>query len=91
MVDPKKASRYGYMGPEFKAMFEVGVIVCSRYLRKCSLPMFYRPVETLMNHWMTTLNSKELTETYWSVENNKKAIVSDEFRLRQNYRKVPQF
>ena len=28
-----KASRYGYMGPEFKAMYDVGVIICSRYLR----------------------------------------------------------
>lgn len=37
---------------------------------------------------MATLESSALTETYWSVENNKKAILSDEFRLRQNYRKV---
>jgi len=58
-----EASRYGYMGPEFKAMYDVGVIICSRYL------------------------SPALTETYWSVENNKKAILSDEFRLRQGYRK----
>ena len=42
-------------------------------------------------HWMTTLDSKELTETYLSIKNNKRAIVSDEFRLRQNYRKVPRF
>ena len=37
---------------------------------------------------MATLESPALTETYWSVENNKKAILSDEFRLRQGYRKV---
>ena len=52
------------MGPEFKAMYHVGIIICSRYL------------------------TPALTETYWSVENNKKAILSDEFRLRQGYRKV---
>ena len=37
---------------------------------------------------METFESAALTETYWSVESNKKAIVSDEFRLRQGYRKV---
>jgi len=58
-----EASKYGYMGPELKAMFQVKTIVCSRYL------------------------SKALAETFWSVENNKQAIFSDEFRFRQNYRK----
>ena len=32
-----KASKYGYMGPELKAMFEVRSIVCSRYLRNVAL------------------------------------------------------
>ena len=93
-----KASRYGYMGPEFKAMYDVGVIICSRYLRNVPilLKKFYRrtsackidhPVATKL-HGMATLESPALTETYWSVENNKKAILSDEFRLRQGYRKV---
>ena len=32
-----KASKYGYMGPELKAMFQVRTIVCSRYLRNVAL------------------------------------------------------
>ena len=32
-----KASKYGYMGPELKAMFQVKTIVCSRYLRNVAL------------------------------------------------------
>ena len=32
-----KASKYGYMGPELKAMFQVRSIVCSRYLRNVAL------------------------------------------------------
>ena len=43
---------------------------------------------TTLLHEMETFESAALTETYWSVESNKKAIVSDEFRLRQGYRKV---
>ena len=42
-------------------------------------------------HEMETIESKALAETFWSVENNKHAIFSDEFRLRQNYRKVFRF
>ena len=44
-----------------------------------------------MQHKMTTIESKALAETFWSVENNKQAIFSDEFRFRQNYRKVHRF
>ena len=40
---------------------------------------------------METIESKALAETFWSVENNKQAIFSDEFRFRQNYRKVSRF
>jgi len=58
-----EASRYGYMGPEFKAMWFVAEIAASRYL------------------------SSTLTESYLSVENNRKALLSEEFRMRQNYRK----
>ena len=44
-----------------------------------------------MQHKMTTIESKALAETFWSVENNKQAIFSDEFRFRQNYRKDHRF
>ena len=42
-------------------------------------------------HEMETIESKALAETFWSVENNKQAIFSDEFRFKQNYRKVSRF
>ena len=44
-----------------------------------------------MQHKMTKFESKASAETYWSVENNKQAIFSDEFRFRQNYRKDHRF
>ena len=68
----------------FKEMFSSNVLLTDRN------DVVVTTIATFV-HRMTTLKSKELTETYWSVENNKRAIVSDEFRLKQNYRKVHRF
>ena len=38
-----KASEHGYMGPKFQVIYEVGRIVCSRYLRNSQDHLFSGP------------------------------------------------
>ena len=89
-----KASEHGYMGPKFQVMYEVGRIVCSRYLRNSHIS-FSRLKQECTSHIVKmqemsikmTQISPALFDTKWSVKKQIENIVKEETRLKQSYRK----